>query len=85
MTGPNILKMVRRCLGVLLAVGWLITAVLAKVGQFLVQVKSLVAYGLLFVATIFVPPLGLLLVGCMFLWLTRPYWDRRSPQSEGIP
>lgn len=75
----------RRGFGLFLAAAWIVTLALAKFGKFLVRSKSLIVYGLLFIATIFVPPLGLLLVGCMFIWLTRPLWNRRRFRTERIP
>lgn len=85
MSRPALATLAGRAAGLFLAACWVVTVALATVGAFLVDVKNLLVYGLLFLATIFIPPLGLLLVACMFLHLTRPYWDRHRSRTETIP
>lgn len=55
---------------------YLVTKVLAFVGGYLVESKNWLLYAVLIVISIIVPPIGILLVGAMFLWLNEERWDR---------
>lgn len=66
----------RRVLYLFLSGAYILAKVLARVGEYLVKSRNWLLYAVLIVISIIVPPIGILLVGAMFLWLNEERWDR---------
>lgn len=71
----RVVRVFRKAFGVFLAAGYVLAVVCAEIGGFLIKTRSLALYGALVVVSLFVPAIGIFLVGCLFMWLNRPIWD----------
>lgn len=70
---------------VFLWTAYMLSKVLAAVGGYLVESRNWVLYAVLIVVSIFVPPIGILLVGAMFMWLNEERWDRPERIRSVLP
>lgn len=71
----TVADILRKVLGVFLLVAYGLAVAMAKIGGFILKSRNLLLYGALIMVSIFVPEIGIFLVGCLFMWLNRRLWN----------